>query len=198
MKCRLVDSSLEGFQGAHQELAFEFFLIRLEVEAIDVKLEAPEVWTLSFRCSEYIANGDGEIIHVGFVKHIDPGESLDGLEDVRKAFHREFIRRFDDECVLNHVLEFSDVAWPAMGFQELHRCCRETRNVLPVMKVELIDEVLGEHFDIVLPVPQGRELNRQYVESIEEILAELAFFDHFLQVPIRRGYDAHVDLDLAV
>ena len=40
MKRRLIDPSLEGFQGSDQKLALELLFVRLEVQPVDIQREA--------------------------------------------------------------------------------------------------------------------------------------------------------------
>ena len=41
----------------------------------------------------------------------------------------------------------------------------------------------------------GGRLNRDDVQPVEQVFAELAFLHHLPQVEIRRGDDAHINLD---
>ena len=52
-----------------------------------------------------------------------------------------------------------------------------------------------EQRDVVLAIAQRRQLDRDHVEAVEEILAELPFLHHLPQVDVGRGDDADVDLD---
>ena len=65
---------------------------------------------------------------------------------------------------------------------------------LPVRCWCLPDEVLGQHGNVFAPVSQGRDLDRNHVQTVEQILLELAIGDHLPQIAIRRGDHAHVDL----
>ena len=58
---------------------------------------------------------------------------------------------------------------------------------------ELHDEVLREQRDVVLPLPEGRKLNRDDVQTIEKVFAERALADCVLWVAVRRGQHAHVN-----
>ena len=52
-----------------------------------------------------------------------------------------------------------------------------------------------EQRDVVLALAQRRQLDRDDVQAVEEILAELALLHHLPQIDVGRGDDAHVDLD---
>jgi hypothetical protein len=58
-----------------------------------------------------------------------------------------------------------------------------------------IDEVLDQHGNVLSSVPQRRNLERKHVQPIKEILPEGAAVHRRAQVAIRRGDDAHVDLN---
>ena len=53
-------------------------------------------------------------------------------------------------------------------------------------------EELGQRRDVVLAVAQRRHLDRDDVEPVEQVLAELALLHHLAQVAVGRGDDAHV------
>ena len=55
-------------------------------------------------------------------------------------------------------------------------------------------QALGQRPDIVGPFAQGRDKNRDDIETVEQILPESALFDGRFQVDIRRGDDADVGL----
>ena len=61
----------------------------------------------------------------------------------------------------------------------------------------LVEEEADEFGDVFLPLPQRGERDLDHLESIVEILAELAAFDHLLEALMRRGEDPHIDGDSA-
>ena len=50
--------------------------------------------------------------------------------------------------------------------------------------------------DVVCPLTQRRQPNRQHVQPVEQVLAELALLHFLLQVPVRGRHDPHVDFDV--
>ena len=60
---------------------------------------------------------------------------------------------------------------------------------------EAVEEVLDEQRDVLAPIAQRRQRDRDDVEPVEQVLAELAVRDRLLQVAVGRGDDPDVDLD---
>ncbi len=52
-----------------------------------------------------------------------------------------------------------------------------------------------QHRDVVAAIAQRRQLNRDHVQAIEEVLAERAVSNHAREVGIRCGDDADVHFD---
>src|SRR5207247_2344596 len=59
--------------------------------------------------------------------------------------------------------------------------------------VEARDEVLDERREVVAPLPERRERDREHAQPIVEVAAELARFDHAPEVAVRGGDDADVE-----
>ena len=57
---------------------------------------------------------------------------------------------------------------------------------------DALDEELGEWADIVRAFAERREVDADDVESVEEVLAELAFIDFLFEVSVSGGDDADV------
>lgn len=55
------------------------------------------------------------------------------------------------------------------------------------------DEYLGERYDILRSLPQGRDLYVDRIDTIQQVLAELLFLYHLLQVPVRGADQADID-----
>ena len=53
--------------------------------------------------------------------------------------------------------------------------------------------MLGQLHDVVATFPQRRNANRKHAQPIKQILAKAALQHEFLEIPIRRRDDAHVD-----
>ena len=53
--------------------------------------------------------------------------------------------------------------------------------------------MFGEIRDVFLAFPECRQMNRDDVQSKEQILAKFFFLNFFLQISIRRDDDSHID-----
>ncbi|QJE81303.1 Uncharacterized protein PA52Ts1_6347 [Pseudomonas aeruginosa] len=54
------------------------------------------------------------------------------------------------------------------------------------------EETFGQAEDILGAFAQGRQVEHDHVEAVEQVLAELALGDHRAQVAVGRGKDAHI------
>ena len=66
-----------------------------------------------------------------------------------------------------------------------------------VVPAGLLDEVPGQQRDVLAPLAQRRQRDRDDVQAVVEVLAELAFLDHLAQVGVGGRDDARVELDRA-
>src|ERR1700722_20356311 len=64
-----------------------------------------------------------------------------------------------------------------------------------ILAAELQQKFAYQQRDIFLPVPQGRYVERNDVQAVKEILAEVSLGNLFFQVFIGRGNDPDIDLD---
>ena len=68
--------------------------------------------------------------------------------------------------------------------------------VLPFCCEKRREELVREQLDVVRALAQRRQVDLHHGETIVEILAQLAVGDRLLEVLVRRGDDADVDVDL--
>src|SRR5438105_2689162 len=95
---------------------------------------------------------------------------------------------------LHDVLELADVARPGIPEQPVHRGRAQAQGAaLPLG--EPAEEMLGQARNILPALAQRRERDRNYVEAIEEVLAELALVDHLLEIAVGGSDDPDVDGD---
>src|SRR6478672_7973250 len=79
-----------------------------------------------------------------------------------------------DRGAFDHVAQLADVAWPLVVLEDAHRLLtyREDRSIVPL--VELVQERLYQQREVFAPVAQWRQRDREHVEAVIQILAELA------------------------
>src|SRR6185503_7924947 len=67
-----------------------------------------------------------------------------------------------------------------------------------LLAIELREEVLRKELDVSVPIAQRRQDDREHVEAVEEVFAELPVLDGLLRRAIARRDHAHVDRDRLV
>src|SRR5260221_13602626 len=105
--------------------------------------------------------------------------------------HKVF-RFTDNHRPFDDVLELANVAWPAVGLQELQALLTYPSYLFPRFTGEASDEVLDEHGNVCSSLPQGRHRNRKDVEPVKQIAAKCSGSDGSLQITIGGGDDPHV------
>src|SRR3989449_11250155 len=94
----------------------------------------------------------------------------------------------------NHVLQFSDIARPRVLAEASHRLGRELL-CATVLRVEPGQERRRQERNLLFALPEGGNANLDHVEAVVEGLSEFAPRHRLLQVSIRGGDDARVDID---
>ena len=109
---------------------------------------------------------------------------------------------------LDGVLELANVAGPVIGHQPAHALLRhrDARQAIGrrlrrvgsgriALGFELRQKMLDEQRDVFFPLAQRRQLHRDHVQPVEEILTELPFGDQLREVAVGRCDHPNVDLD---
>src|SRR6267143_6759519 len=100
--------------------------------------------------------------------------------------------RRDDYSALDHILEFSYVPRPVVSAQGIH-CRRRNRFDDPFhTSGKLLREVPHQQWNIPLPFPQGRNVNRKNIQAKKEIRSELLLAHHRFQIAVRRGNQTRI------
>jgi hypothetical protein len=71
----------------------------------------------------------------------------------------------EDQCALDGVLQFTDVAGPLVHEQELASLFAEVCLAPSHPFREFAKEVVGQYEDVILPLPQGGKMNTEDSES---------------------------------
>ena len=103
--------------------------------------------------------------------------------------------RGEDDRPLDDVLQLADVARPGVADQGLHDRGRDGLDPPAHPPGELLGEVADQPRDVVRPLPQRRQHEREDVQPVVEVLAEAAVGDHPRQVAVRGRHQPHVHLD---
>ena len=101
------------------------------------------------------------------------------------SMHRKnIIHKIHGSYGYENLKSISDIVWPGM-YEHLQT---ERKQLINEFK-----EMIGEHRDVFAALTQRRQPDRQHVQPVEEVLAELPFGDHPAQAALRPGDDPHVD-----
>jgi hypothetical protein len=101
----------------------------------------------------------------------------------------------EDGGALHHILQFTHIAGPVVRDRSRHAAFGEPPAFEAMFLGEAFKKVVRQDFDIPGAVAQGRHLDREDIEAIVKILAELALLDRLQQVAVRGGQNAHIHLD---
>src|SRR6202040_3574023 len=93
------------------------------------------------------------------------------------------------------VCKFANVSWPIGINQGLHGDFPDRPNALFHAAGEARHKKVDQQWDVLASFAKRWNLDREDVEAIEKILAELLLTDHGRKVPMRRGNHPHVALD---
>src|SRR5579863_8788939 len=98
-----------------------------------------------------------------------------------------------DHEPLDKILQLAHVAGPGVGEQNVRRRPAEFLALLSISFAECGYEVRGENRNIFGALTKSGNVEGNYVQAIEEILAKLVTADLFFEMLIGGGDYAHVD-----
>ncbi len=102
----------------------------------------------------------------------------------------EPIARAENESALNHVFELSNVTWPVVPSQRLHRFERDAAR--SAIRISARDEVLQQRANVVAPIPQWWQMNRYDVESIKKVFSKAALAYALFEIVVCRSDHPYV------
>src|SRR5207247_2503486 len=115
----------------------------------------------------------------------------------RQPWRIEPVTAAEHEGPLYDVLQLADVARPAVGLEDRERLRRHAAYGPAELRRQAPDEVCHEERDVLPPLAERREMDRDHVQAIEEVLSEHPVSDGLRDLAVRRGDQPHVDLDVA-
>src|SRR5215472_16741390 len=95
---------------------------------------------------------------------------------------------------LNHVLQLAHIAWPRVTRKRAQKARRHAPMLFLVSLGKHPQEEFSQQGDIFSPLPKRRKRNSYNGDPEVEILAERAFANHLLQVPIGGADHAYINL----
>src|ERR1017187_1553539 len=99
----------------------------------------------------------------------------------------------DDDATLEDIAKLPHVAGPRVGEEKRHGLRRHALDGLLQLDRELLEKAVDEKGDVLLPIAERSERQRDDVQPVEEILAKAALGDGLREIPVRRRDDADVD-----
>src|SRR5687768_4474733 len=98
----------------------------------------------------------------------------------------------ENRRALQDVPNLSNVPWPLISEKGLSCLARQTSGRPPEGPADLLQKDFAQRHDIDGTLAQGRDLDVEDPEPIEQVLAKVAALDGFAQVAVGRGDDADV------
>lgn len=98
----------------------------------------------------------------------------------------------DDARPLDHVAQFADVARPAVVEQRGAGLVAEGAGRARVFLDEAGKEAIGQGEDIFTALAQGRQVQGDDVQAVQQVFAKAPFADHVLEVEVGRGQNPHI------
>lgn len=95
----------------------------------------------------------------------------------------------------DEVVQFANIAGPVVPLQRVHHMRGDTADLFVHARRENADEMTHQGLDVVHAVPQRRQQDREYVETIIEVGAERPLGDPLCQALVGRCDNPHVDAD---
>src|SRR5947209_19501519 len=104
----------------------------------------------------------------------------------------------DNNVALDQVFKFADVAGPSILKHLLNGAVAERRRIFSVHFAVLGMEVGQQKWNLFLAFAKRRDVDRNDIQTIEKVFAELSVDDGLLDVFVGRGNYPYVDADLAL
>src|SRR5215471_17181716 len=117
-----------------------------------------------------------------------------GLRYLRKLGEPDLVALRQHHRPKHRVLQLAHIPRPSVADEHCERLGIDARYALALLGGEASEEMPDQFGDILRPLGEGRDADREYVQPIEQILAEAAGFHIGDEVAVGRGDDPHVDL----
>src|SRR5579864_752527 len=98
----------------------------------------------------------------------------------------------EDDGALDHIAQFADVARPGVLDQRFHGFRGNSIDLLPHPRREILHEIADQHGDILAALAQRRDDEREDVEAVIQIHAELLIAGQRAQIAMGGGHQAEV------
>src|SRR6266481_1843878 len=123
------------------------------------------------------------LFSLGLLQCIAPAEAW-VIQDFSQRYSQRWARG-QQSGPFHKVLQFADVARPAIARERVHGFVGNTLNLFSHAPSVLIGEIANEKRNVIAPISQRRNINRKHVQPIEKITSELLFGDQLGEVRVR-------------
>ncbi len=159
-----------------------------------------------FRRCDSVALGAGERLdnqHAPMIIHrVMKALSAFGRRDGAFADHsrRQMIESklravAQHDAALDHIGQLANVAGPRIGAQLTERFLGETGKMFFRFRGKALEKKIRQRGDILYPIAQGRQRNRDYIESMIQIFAERAASYRVIEILVGRRDNFDIDPD---
>ena len=101
---------------------------------------------------------------------------------VQRVVQPQRLARREDERPLEHVLELPHVARPVVGDERVHHAPGDLLDAPAQVLLSPLDEGPGDQRDVLPPLAQGRDLDREDAQAVVEVAPEAPLRHRALEV----------------
>src|SRR4029077_10586778 len=107
----------------------------------------------------------------------------------------QFVTFSKNDAALDEVLQLANIPPPIGVHQSLHRLFWNRPNALLHLSGSTQNEVMNEQRNVFAAFAEWRNVNGKNIQPIKQVFAKLVVADHALQIAVRCGDQAHIDMD---
>src|SRR5215469_3657846 len=98
----------------------------------------------------------------------------------------------DNDGALDHIFELTNISWPGVRLQKLECLLLNAADVFASFSGKTGNEVLHQNGNIFCAFSERRDVDREDLESVEQILSKCPCSNRFLQIAVSRCQDTHI------
>src|SRR5437868_12485063 len=111
-------------------------------------------------------------------------------------FWGDGVRSFGpDKRLFDDIFHLSHISWPWIARQQIDGIFRKLLGGTVIFFYSFGQKMFGEEGNVFSALPERRQIERNDVDAVVEVFTKLSLANKFLEIFIRGGQDAHVDLD---
>src|SRR3954453_15573002 len=106
--------------------------------------------------------------------------------------------RRENDRSLDEILQFPNVSWPGISNQGVHGLRRNFVDSLFHTAGVNLREMTNQYWNVLRPLAQRRNLNREYLQPVIQVVTKRSLFHHSRQIAMSCGDEPHIHLMSAV